>query len=316
MPISNICHYEHEITWVHNEIDDIYSEQVDDSDKEDDQDEVSYESLNSQDFQGATRSLSKDNEEIDRLHLQHYYFKYIWQKNFSAPIEHKLKENARVLDVSCGAGTWLLEMSTDFPRSTFVGVDIATMYPSDVMPLNCEFMQCNVLDGIQFADNTFDFVHTRLMTFAFIDNEWFEKVINELIRVLKTGGTLEIMVIDEYKTQGPVTAQLCNALFSYMHENGFMNNLIPDRVKDYLNSTNQLKDIIQEEKLVPTGKLAGNFGISFEDLHNTWPSVRVPLSTHMGISSENFDELVDKCVNEIDEFKTCFNTARIYAVKN
>lgn len=103
-------------------------------------------------------------------------------------------------------------MSTDFPRSTFVGVDIATMYPSDVMPLNCEFMQCNILDGIQFADNTFDFVHMRLMIFAFIDNEWFEKVINELIRVLKAGGTIEIMVIDEYKTsQGPVTARLCNA---------------------------------------------------------------------------------------------------------
>lgn len=102
MPISNIYQYEHEITWVHNEIDDIYSEQVDISDKEDDhesQDEVSYESLNSQDFQGAIRSLSRDNEEIDRLHLQHYYFKYIWEKNFSAPIEHKLNENARVLDV-------------------------------------------------------------------------------------------------------------------------------------------------------------------------------------------------------------------------
>lgn len=101
-----------------------------------------------------------------------------------------------------------------------------------------------------------------------------------------------------------------------MHENGFMNNLIPDRVKDYLTFTKQLKDIIQEEKLVPIGKWAGNFGMSFEDLHNTWSSVRISLSTHMSISSEHFDELVDKCVNEIDEFKTCFNTARIYATKN
>ncbi|GES82915.1 S-adenosyl-L-methionine-dependent methyltransferase [Rhizophagus clarus] len=301
MPISNIYQYEHEITWVHNEIDDVYSEQIDISDKEDDhesQDEkVSYESLNSQDFQDATRATYSWNEEIDRLHLQHYHFKYIWQKNFSAPIEHRLKENARILDVGCGAGTWLLEMSTDFPRSTFVGVDIATMYPSDVMPLNCEFMQCNVLDGIQFADNTFDFVHMRLMTFAFIDNEWFEKVINELIRVLKSGGMVEIMVINKNKSnQGPVTKQLCNAY----------------RVKDCLMSTDQLKDVIQEEKLIPIGKWAGNFGISFEDLHNSWPSVRIPLSTHMSISPENFDELVDKCVNEIDEFKTYFNTARIY----
>jgi ubiquinone/menaquinone biosynthesis C-methylase UbiE len=115
-------------------------------------------------------------------------------------------------------------MSTDFPRSTFVGVDIATMYPSDVMPLNCEFMQGNIFDGIQFSDNTFDFVHMRLMTFAFINNEWFEKVINELIRVLKSGGTIEIMVINEYKSnQGPVTKQLCNACkyFFFLKETEF-----------------------------------------------------------------------------------------------
>jgi hypothetical protein len=95
-----------------------------------------------------------------------------------------------------------------------------------------------------------------------------------------------------------------------------MNDLFPDRVKDYLTSTKQLKDVIQEEKLIPIGKWEGNFEMSFEDLHNTWPSVRIPLSTHMSISPENFDELVDKCVNEIDEFKTYFNTARIYGTKN
>jgi hypothetical protein len=104
MPISNIYQQdEHEITWVHNEIDDVHSEQVDTSDKDDDhesQDEDSYESLNSQrDATRATYSWPKDNEVIDLLHLQHYLFKYIWQKNFSAPIEHKLKANAHVLDV-------------------------------------------------------------------------------------------------------------------------------------------------------------------------------------------------------------------------
>ncbi|RIA90528.1 S-adenosyl-L-methionine-dependent methyltransferase [Glomus cerebriforme] len=317
--------YEHEITWVDKDIDDFYNEQVDISDKEDnyeneDEDTDPYESLNSQNFQDKTHvmySLPKDNEEIDRLHLQHYLFKYIWKNNFSAPIDHKLKENARVLDVNCGAGTWLLEMSTDFPRSTFMGVDITTMYPSDVMPLNCEFMQCNVLDGIQFADNTFDFVHMRLMIFAFIANEWFEKVINELMRVLKPGGMIEIMVINEYKSnQGPITKHLYNALFSYMNENGFMDGLITDSVKSHLMSTNQFNNIIQEEKLIPIGKRAGNFGMSFEDLHNTWSLVRIPLSVHMGISPENFDELVDKYVNEIEEFKTYLNTARIYATKN
>ena len=91
-------------TWDDKEMDEIYSEQIDISDNYESQEEEigSCESLSSQPFQDATRTMCsflKVNEEIDRLHSNHYFFKYIWQNNFSAPIEHKLKENARVLDV-------------------------------------------------------------------------------------------------------------------------------------------------------------------------------------------------------------------------
>lgn len=40
-----------------------------------------------------------DDEECDRLHLQHFLLKEIWDRNFSAPIENNLKKNGtRVLD--------------------------------------------------------------------------------------------------------------------------------------------------------------------------------------------------------------------------
>src|SRR4051794_512790 len=36
----------------------------------------------------------------DRFSLQHYLFRYIWQSNFSSPIEEKLsKAGAKVLDI-------------------------------------------------------------------------------------------------------------------------------------------------------------------------------------------------------------------------
>src|SRR2546421_12328859 len=100
-----------------------------------------------------------------------------------------------------------------------------------------------------------------------------------------------------------------------MQENGFMDEVITDRVKDHL-MTNQFKNITLEEKLIPIRKRSGKFGITFEYLHNIWPSVRIPLSAHMGISSEKFDELVNKYLSEIDMFKTCLSTSRIYATKN
>ena len=100
-----------------------------------------------------------------------------------------------------------------------------------------------------------------------------------------------------------------------MHDNRFMNGVIKDLVSDHLMSTKQLKNIIRVEKLIPIGNWAGIFGMTFEDLQIAFPSIRIPLSAYMGISPNSFDELVDKCVNEMDEFRTCLNITRIYAIK-
>ena len=46
--------------------------------------------------------LPNDDEEVDRLQMQHYLSRYIWQSNFSAPVCELLKnggEDVRVLDV-------------------------------------------------------------------------------------------------------------------------------------------------------------------------------------------------------------------------
>ncbi|CAG8745453.1 10726_t:CDS:2, partial [Cetraspora pellucida] len=51
-------------------------------------------------------------EEIERLQKQHWFYKRIWQSNYSAPVEEKLKAGgAKVLDIGCGPGTWIIEMS-------------------------------------------------------------------------------------------------------------------------------------------------------------------------------------------------------------
>src|SRR3954452_24308338 len=43
--------------------------------------------------------LPSEDEHIDRIQLRHLIFKYVWQGNFSAPVEEKLKNGAKVLDV-------------------------------------------------------------------------------------------------------------------------------------------------------------------------------------------------------------------------
>ncbi|CAG8444502.1 18329_t:CDS:1, partial [Gigaspora rosea] len=48
----------------------------------------------------AIYALPNDEKESDRLHLQHFLIRYIWQSNFSAPIHHILsKPGSKILDV-------------------------------------------------------------------------------------------------------------------------------------------------------------------------------------------------------------------------
>ena len=56
-------------------------------------------------------------------------------------------------------------MATEYPRSKFTGIDVAPSYPIHIKPHNVEFLQANILNGLPYADNTFDFV---FMIFAFL----------------------------------------------------------------------------------------------------------------------------------------------------
>ena len=41
-----------------------------------------------------------DDEECDRLHMQHFVLRYAWQSNFASPVDHILNsKDAKVLDV-------------------------------------------------------------------------------------------------------------------------------------------------------------------------------------------------------------------------
>jgi ubiquinone/menaquinone biosynthesis C-methylase UbiE len=67
--------------------------------------------------------------------------------------------------------------------------------PLTIKPRNIDFIQRNALDGLLFEDNTFDFVYQRLLIAAYPANKW-QEVINELVRVVKPGGYLEVFSLE------------------------------------------------------------------------------------------------------------------------
>jgi ubiquinone/menaquinone biosynthesis C-methylase UbiE len=85
-----------------------------------------------------------------------------------------------------------LELGTKYKNSNFKGVDAFASFPTTIKPPNVSFEVHNVLDGLPFEDNKFEYVIMRFMMLSLSLKEW-EKVINEMVRVCKPNGWIEIM---------------------------------------------------------------------------------------------------------------------------
>jgi ubiquinone/menaquinone biosynthesis C-methylase UbiE len=54
-----------------------------------------------------------------------------------------------------------MEIAGEYPKSTIIGVDLNNVFPRDIKPINCQFHQCDALQGLPFEDDTFDYVFMR-----------------------------------------------------------------------------------------------------------------------------------------------------------
>ncbi|KAG2175831.1 hypothetical protein INT44_000309 [Umbelopsis vinacea] len=145
----------------------------------------------------STYFLPMDDEENDRLHEEHFLIKAGLGGNLldEGLLSSKLQDGATVLDIGCGPGTWLLDLATEYPSSTFHGMDIAPTFPTMIKPPNVTFKIGDALDNLPYRSDTFDLVQIRLMVAAFRFDEW-DTVYKNVMRVLKPGGYIQVMEPD------------------------------------------------------------------------------------------------------------------------
>lgn len=143
--------------------------------------------------ESAPYMLPNDLTESDRLDAQHYIVRFVFKGNYNVPLDPEA--NLKILDVATGTGVWALEMAHEFPNAEVHGVDISAIFPATIKPSNCHFQLCNILDGLPFPDNHFDFIYQRLLVYA-LSPAQRRQVNAELLRVLKPEGYLQLVESD------------------------------------------------------------------------------------------------------------------------
>ncbi|CAG8795917.1 35284_t:CDS:2 [Gigaspora margarita] len=278
--------------------------------------------------------IPKNNNDIDRMQQEHFLFQHIWQCNFSSPIEQTLKAgNAKVLDVGCGPGVWLLSTSLEYPLTQFYGIDIAPVFPKEIKPENLEFIQSDITNGIRFDDNYFDFVRMNLLSTSLQENQWVY-VIEELVRVLKPGGYIEIMEPEfQFYNIGPYFSKLNSCLINFISSTG-ANVHITQKIESFLNTSNsqtssqtdvnlcnilsKLTEIHSDTRTIPIGGVhGGKIGTIYEELLTMYFKNTVVdiLPWYIGTSRENYLELWKLCQEEFKNYASFTNLVRFWGKK-
>ncbi|KAJ3744450.1 hypothetical protein DFH05DRAFT_1190394 [Lentinula detonsa] len=143
--------------------------------------------------------LNHSNDMLNYDNWDHLFFKKCFRSltmtQFETPPE-------RVLDLGCGSGLWVLEAANQWQESIIVGLDVMDIQPKlSALDLNkdlarrIKWVHTNLLDGLPFSDDCFDFVRISRLGLGVPEDEW-QFVLEEVSRVMKPGAALEILEED------------------------------------------------------------------------------------------------------------------------
>ncbi|KDQ21624.1 hypothetical protein BOTBODRAFT_26057 [Botryobasidium botryosum FD-172 SS1] len=153
--------------------------------------------------------LPADDEEIDRLDIQHFMLKALNNGSICyGPVDEVLKDvpgvYKAILDLGCGTGVWAVEMARQYPHCDVVGVDLAPVQSKD-RPDNCRIEVDDINLGLEHFYGQFDLVHARLISSGIKD---YHSLVDQISQIVRPGGLFiaiecEFIVYDEHKVYLP-----------------------------------------------------------------------------------------------------------------
>ncbi|HEX5571439.1 MAG TPA: class I SAM-dependent methyltransferase [Ktedonobacterales bacterium] len=256
---------------------------------------------------GVPYALPSDLSEMNRLDFQHYMLRQAFKGIYAAPIGTP----ATILDVGAGTGRWAKEMAALFPQARIVALDIKEPAESEQSqsgaastgqgPSAYTFVRGNILEGLPFPDATFDFVHQRLLFFAIPSDRW-QFVVNELMRVTRPGGWVEIVEGHYgYEPMGQAAQRIADAMLPAMLRRG-IDPRHSANLAQFLQAAG-LRDVQTRTVKVPVGDWGGHLGhLALTDVM-TFSQAARPLLLAQGMSEPDFARLVETMREECERLR-------------
>ncbi|KAF9060628.1 hypothetical protein BDP27DRAFT_1236515 [Rhodocollybia butyracea] len=260
--------------------------------------------------------LPADSVETERLNLQHHIVtKAFGGQLVLAPIT--FNSNDRVLESGAGTGIWAQEFSAFHSRNN-LRLDIECIDISDKQfpheyPSNIHFSIRSVIDLPQEWQNSFSYIHQRLLIAAMNDSRW-NVAIDQLYEVLKPGAWLELVEVEakvfDFQV-GPNSKRLVSLITSLHASKGIVGDLGLYLPK--LLAKKGFKDIHCEGREIPIRESVNNDGLNrSQQWYDLWMGMKTPVLTSGGFgiisSEEEFDELLEGCLKEWNESDKAYTT--------
>jgi len=249
-------------------------------------------------------------DEVNRLDLQHFALREALGANFLAPVEAP----SRVLDVGTGTGQWGFEVCHRFPGALVVGFDLVRGKPRP--PRGYRQVRGNLLQGLPFRDDSFDFVHQRFLIWGIPVEAW-PGAVAELVRVTCPGGWVELAEIPtELRRAGPSTERLFALFLRLASSQGLDTEGMVFRSLDGYLGRAGLEEVTRREVELPIGQWGGRVG-SFlaTDFRAAGARICEVLRTHSGALAEEAEELLRRSLEEWEHHRAVWPVAVVYGRK-
>ncbi|RGB38252.1 S-adenosyl-L-methionine-dependent methyltransferase [Rhizophagus diaphanus] len=254
-------------------------------------------------------------EEGYRVHSTHFALKHVCNGNYKVPLKEHLKPGSKILDVGCGSGLWCEEMAHEFPDVNVYGIDLVD-FPSKIKPYNCKFFLGNIIFGLPWVDNTFDYIWSRCL-FTDIKSKYWLPLLLEMYRVLKPNGIIEFQGGDGYAlSAGPLLEKVQSNCLKAALELRDIDLRITRRFGEIVKLAG-FKDINESYQSIAVGRWGGKIGeIWASNLKESYLTMQPWLSSYMSISEDEYNRTIKEIVDkELDTHKTYINHHITWATK-